>query len=71
MSTFTQGDKVEWNWGNGTGTGQVVKRYTQKITMTIKDNEVTREASDDCPAYLIKQEDGDQVLKSHSEVTAG
>ncbi len=45
MSTFTQGDKVEWNWGNGTGTGQVVKRYTQKITMTIKNNEVTREAN--------------------------
>ena len=64
------GDEVKWNWGNGTGTGTVKQVYTEKVTKTIKGNEVTREASEDEPAYLIEQEDGDRVLKSSSEVEA-
>ncbi len=63
-----EGTKVEWDWGNGTGTGKVVKTYTQKITLTISGTEVTRDASDDEPAYKIEQEDGGEVLKSQSEV---
>ncbi|MEL6516679.1 MAG: DUF2945 domain-containing protein [Pseudomonadota bacterium] len=70
MSTFSKGDTVEWNWGNGTGTGKVVERFTDDVTRTIKGSDITRNASDDCPAYLIEQDDGDQVLKSHSEVSA-
>ena len=66
----SEGDKVEWDWGNGTGTGTVSKVYTQKTTVKIDGSEITRKASDDCPAYLIKQEDGDEVLKSDSEVRA-
>lgn len=70
MSTFNKGDKVQWNWGSGTGTGKVAERFSSDVTRTIKGNEVTRHADDDCPAYLIEQEDGAQVLKSHSEVSA-
>tara|TARA_A200000113_G_scaffold166422_1_gene151088 strand:+ start:235 stop:450 length:216 start_codon:yes stop_codon:yes gene_type:complete len=66
--TYNEGDKVEWDWGDGTARGEVQKVYTQKITRKIKGNEVTREADDDCPAYYIEQSDGDEVLKSHSEV---
>ena len=62
------GDKVKWDWGNGTGTGEVVKRYTQKITLKIDGNEVTREADDDNPAFKIEQDDGSEVLKSDSEL---
>ena len=68
MSDYSEGDKVKWDWGNGTGTGKVVKKYTQKITLKIDGNEVTRDASDDEPAYKIEQEDGDEVLKSGSEL---
>ncbi|WP_102109090.1 DUF2945 domain-containing protein [Oceaniglobus roseus] len=68
MSDYSEGTKVQWSWGNGTGTGKVVKKYTQKITKKIKGSEVTRDASDDDPAYLIEQEDGDEVLKSGSEL---
>ncbi|WP_108485291.1 DUF2945 domain-containing protein [Oceaniglobus ichthyenteri] len=68
---YSQGDKVEWNWGNGTGTGKVTKIYTQKITRKIKGTEVTRDADEGNPAYLIEQEDGDEVLKSSSELTKG
>ena len=59
---------VEWDWGNGTGTGKVVKKYTRKTTLKIKGSEVTRDASDDEPAYRIEQEDGDEVLKSETEL---
>ncbi|MEL6647486.1 MAG: DUF2945 domain-containing protein [Pseudomonadota bacterium] len=66
--TFSVGEKVAWDWGNGTGTGTIEKKYTQKITRKIKGSEVTRDASEDDPAFLIEQEDGDQVLKSETEL---
>ncbi|EKE44535.1 hypothetical protein OCGS_1373 [Oceaniovalibus guishaninsula JLT2003] len=62
------GEKVEWNWGNGTGTGKITERFTDKVTRTISGTEVTRNATDDDPAYLIEQEDGGRVLKSASEL---
>lgn len=65
---YSEGDEVQWDWGNGTARGKIAKKYTQKITLKIKGNEVTRDADDDCPAYKIEQDDGDEVLKSHSEV---
>lgn len=51
---YSEGTKVEWNWGNGTGTGKIETVYTQKVTRKIKGNEVTREADEDSPAYYIK-----------------
>ena len=65
---YSKGDKVEWDWGNGTASGEITDRYEEKTTHTIKGNEVTRDASSDDPAYMIKQDDGDRVLKSHSEL---
>ena len=65
---YDQGSRVEWDWGNGTAEGEIAKVYTQKITLEIKGTEVTRDASEDAPAYRIKQDDGDEVLKSHSEL---
>lgn len=65
---YSEGTKVEWDWGNGTGTGKIEQVYIQKRTLKIDGAEVTREASEDEPAYKIKQDDGDTVLKSHSEV---
>lgn len=66
----SEGDRVQWDWGNGTGTGTITKVYTQKTTVRIKGSDVTRDASKDCPAYLIEQQDGDEVMKSESEVSA-
>jgi hypothetical protein len=65
---FAINTKVSWNWGSGSAEGKVTSRFTEKVTKTIKGTEVTREASSECPAYLIEQDDGDEVLKSHSEV---
>ena len=63
------GDKVKWDWGNGTGTGEVTERFTSDVTRTIDGNEVTRNASNDEPAYMIEQDDGDRVLKSSTEIS--
>ena len=68
MSNFSEGDKVKWDWGNGTATGKIVKKYTRKTTLKIKGSEVTREASEDEPAFRIEQDDGDEVLKSVTEI---
>lgn len=69
MSDYKKGDKVKWNWGDSTGTGKVVERFTENVTRTIKGTEVKRNASPNDPAYLIEQSDGDQVLKSGSELS--
>lgn len=63
-----EGSKVKWSWGNGEGTGKVVERFTDDVTRTLKGSEITRHASEDEPAYLIRQEDGDEVLKSVTEI---
>ena len=66
-----KGSKVSWKWGAHQAHGKIVERFTAKVTRTLKGTEVTREASAKEPAFLIEQEDGDQVLKSKSELTAG
>jgi len=68
MAGYNQGAKVEWDWGDGTAGGEIREVYTQKRTLKIDGSEVTRDASEECPAYKIEQDDGQTVLKSHSEV---
>lgn len=61
---------MKWRWGEGYGEGVVEAVHTNDVERSIKGAEVTRRASDDRPAYVIKQDDGDVVLKSHTEVEA-
>ncbi|KKL99921.1 hypothetical protein LCGC14_1809590 [marine sediment metagenome] len=68
MAEYRVGQNVEWDWGNGTGSGKIVERFTDRVTRTIKGSEITRNATKDDPAFLIRQDDGDEVLKSHSEL---
>ena len=63
-----KGTEVQWNWGSGTAKGKVEETYTKKVTKTIKGNDVTREGEEGDKALYIKQDDGDYVLKSESEV---
>ncbi|KQT88519.1 DUF2945 domain-containing protein [Aurantimonas sp. Leaf443] len=69
MSKFRKGEHVEWKWGNGTATGKIAERFTEKVTRTIKGEEITRNADNDNPAYLVEQEDGSRALKSESELS--
>ena len=68
MASYNVGDKVKWEWGNGTATGKVEKTYEKKVTRKLQGSEVTRKGSKDDPALYIEQEDGDGVLKLSSEV---
>ncbi len=68
MQKYAKGTKVEWKWGNGTGTGKVAESFTDDVERTIKGEKIKRKASADEPAYLVEQEDGGRVLKSHSEL---
>lgn len=66
--TFRMGQKVLWDWGGGTAEGTIKDRYVRKVTRKIKGSEITRNGDRDNPAYLIEQEDGDEVLKLASEL---
>lgn len=68
--SFEPGQHVEWDWGNGTGTGQIDERFERKVTRVIKNARTTRKGSLEDPAYLVRQADGDIVLKLGSELRA-
>ena len=42
--------------------------FTRRVTRTLQGTEITKNGSEDCPAYLIEQDDGARVLKLRSEV---
>lgn len=62
------GTKVKWDWGNGTAHGKVEETFNKEITRTIDGSEVTKKGKEGNKALLIKQDDGDKVLKLESEV---
>lgn len=69
-NSFQTDQYVKWDWGDGTAKGQIKDRFEREVTRTLQGSEVTRDGSEDNPAYLIKQEDGDEVLKLGSELEA-
>tara|TARA_Y100000296_G_scaffold54402_1_gene62375 strand:+ start:137 stop:361 length:225 start_codon:yes stop_codon:yes gene_type:complete len=68
MKHYAVNTEVEWEWGNGSATGNIREKFTSDVERTIKGSSVKREASDSDPAYLIEQDDGSKALKSHSEI---
>jgi hypothetical protein len=68
MTAFRKGASVTWSWGAHTAKGKVAERFTRDVSRTIKGQRVKRKASPQEPAYLIVQDDGSRVLKSHSEL---
>lgn len=67
---WRKGSSVSWKWGSGTATGKIAEIHREKITRQLQGAEVTRNGSDDDPALLIEQDDGDRILKLASEVKA-
>ena len=66
-----KGETVHWKWGKSQAEGKVMEKFTEPVSKTIKGTEVKRNASKEEPAYLIRQDDGSEVLKSESELTKG
>ena len=69
-NSFRTDQHVEWEWGSGKGQGQIKDRFEREVTRTLQGSEITRKGDADDPAYLIRQEDGDEVLKLGSELSA-
>lgn len=67
-NSFRNGQYVQWNWSSGTACGQIKERFERRVTRTLKGSEITRKGGSENPAYLIRQEDGDEALKLGSEL---
>lgn len=66
-----KGDKVHWNWGKSQAEGIIEEKSEKPITKKLKGTDVKRKASKEEPAYVIKQANGNEVVKSESELTKG
>jgi Hypervirulence associated proteins TUDOR domain len=66
--TFKKEQHVCWKWGRGTAEAQVKREFKSDITRQINGKPVTRKASPEKPAYLLQQDDGQEVLKSATEL---
>ena len=66
--SIRKGSTVTWKSGQGSARGTVTAVHHDKVTRTIKGSEITRNGSEDDPAYEIEQDDGTTVLKLQSEV---
>ncbi len=62
------GSKVSWKWGSSTAEGKVESIHREKVSRQSKGESISRNGSDDDPAYVIEQEDGTTVLKLRSEL---
>jgi len=66
-----KGDTVHWKWGKSQAEGKIEAKHINTVKKKIKGTTVKRKASEDEPAYEIKQENGTKVLKSESELKKG
>jgi hypothetical protein len=65
---FAKGTTVRWTWADGTAEGEVVERFDRRVSRMLKGKRITRVGTPDNPAYLLRQADGDRVLKRASEL---
>lgn len=68
MQKINVGNEVEWKWGANKAEGKVTQKFTKDVERKIKGKTVKRKADKEEPAFLVKQDDGDRVLKSQSEL---
>lgn len=67
---LTIGSHVIWNKSaDSTKRGTVYSIYRERIVRTIDNTKVELDTGDHNPAYLIEQDNGESVLKLHSEVS--
>ena len=66
--SLRKGSSVSWSWGRGTAEGKIAEVHHDSVSRTVKGSKITRNGTDDDPAYVIEQEDGTTVLKLRSEL---
>lgn len=68
MKVFQVGDRVQWSWGEGEAVGVIQEIIKEPITLELRGTMVRCEGSEEDPAFLIRQDDGDELVKRSSEV---
>jgi hypothetical protein len=68
MQKISVGNTVEWTWGRSKAEGKVAEKFTHDVERRIKGKTIKRKADAEEPVFLVRQEDGDRVLKSQSEL---
>ena len=63
------GARVAWTWDGRLVEGVIQKVFTHRLERTMKGSTVTQDACRRDPAYLIRQDDGETLLKNFSELT--
>ena len=67
-ASYRLGDRVEWDWGEGSARGEIAAIHTNDISMTIEGAETSREADPCRPAYTVKKDGGGLVLLARHEI---
>jgi len=50
-----KGETVDWNWGSSTVEGEVAEKKADKLTITTKGKQVSKEGTEDNPAIHVKR----------------
>lgn len=69
-ATFRQGARVKWNWGQGVGRGKIVERFDGQVERSIEGALIRRNGSTQNPAFLVRADNGGEVLKLGSELSS-
>ncbi len=67
---FNVGSSVQWNWMGMQIRGTVTKIYFRPVKKALRGTVVKRNGSEEKPAYLVKSNAGNDVLKLHTELSA-
>lgn len=67
--SFRKGARVKWNWGQGVGRGLIAERFERHVERTIEGSLIRRNGSKRDPAFLVKTDNGSEVLKLKSELS--
>ena len=62
------GVRVAWSREGRKSEGVVRKVFTHRLERTMWGSTITQDASKRNPAYLIEKDDGDTLLKNHSDI---
>lgn len=70
-NNINEGDRVKWEWANGSAKGTVKSVFEKTVTRKPGGSEVTREGTKENHALYIQSDDDDNnnVLKLASEVS--
>lgn len=67
--TYQLGDKVQWNWGEGSARGEITAIHTRDVTINIDGEPVRREAGPGRPAYTVEKDHGGFALVARNEIS--